>query len=52
MITVLSIAALPRLVNNTDLVRFLKTTLARPSFAACIEGERKALASLGLTYAL
>ncbi len=42
----------PDAARYPNLVRFLKATLARPSFAACIEGERKALASLGLTYAL
>jgi len=35
-----------------NLVRFLKTTLARPSFAACVAHEQKALASTGLKYAL
>lgn len=35
-----------------NLVRFLKATLARPGFAACIKGELKVLAPLGLTYAL
>ena len=35
-----------------NLVRFLKTTLARPSFAACIAQELKALAPTGLKYAL
>lgn len=35
-----------------NLVRFLKATLARPSFAACIAEERKALSKLGIEYAL
>jgi glutathione S-transferase len=35
-----------------NLVRFLKTTLARPSFAACVAHELKALAPTGLKYAL
>ncbi len=35
-----------------NLVRFLKTTHARPSFAACITEERKMLERLGLKYAL
>jgi len=34
------------------LSRFLKTVLARPSFAACIAQEQKAVAPLGLTFAL
>ena len=35
-----------------NLVRFLKTTLARPSFAACVAQELKVLAPTGLKYAL
>jgi glutathione S-transferase len=35
-----------------NLVRFLKTTLARPSFATCVAQELKALAPTGLKYAL
>jgi glutathione S-transferase len=35
-----------------NLVRFLKATLARPSFAACIAQEQKILAPLGVKYAL
>jgi glutathione S-transferase len=35
-----------------NLSRFLKTVLARPSFAACIAHEKKAVAPLGLTFAL
>lgn len=35
-----------------NLVRFLKTVLARPSFAACVTHECKILAPLGLKYAL
>jgi glutathione S-transferase len=35
-----------------NLVRFLKATLARPSFAACVAHELKALAPTGLKYAL
>jgi glutathione S-transferase len=35
-----------------NLSRFLKTVIARPSFAACIAHEKKAVAPLGLTFAL
>jgi glutathione S-transferase len=35
-----------------NLLRFLKATHARPSFAACIAEERKMLERLGLKYAL
>ena len=35
-----------------NLVRFLKITLARPSFATCVAQELKALAPTGLKYAL
>ncbi len=42
----------PDTARYPNLVRFLRATLARPSFATCIESERKALASLGLDYAL
>jgi glutathione S-transferase len=35
-----------------NLTRLLKTVLARPSFAACIAQEQKAVAPLGLTFAL
>ena len=35
-----------------NLTRFLKATLARPSFADCVIHEKKILAPLGLKYAL
>ena len=37
--------------RHPNLVRFLKAMHARPSFAACIEEERKMLTPLGLKYA-
>ncbi len=42
----------PDAARYPNLVRFLRSMHSRPSFAACIQGEQKALASLGLTYAL
>ena len=42
----------PDAATYPNLVRFLKETLARPSFAACIGQEQKVLASTGIKYAL
>ena len=42
----------PDAATYPNLVRFLKETLGRPSFSACIAQERKVLAPTGLTYAL
>lgn len=42
----------PDAATYPNLVRFLKETLARPSFAASIAQERKVLAPTGLAYAL
>jgi glutathione S-transferase len=41
----------PDAARHPNLVRFLKAMHARPSFAACIEEEKKLLAPLGLAYA-
>lgn len=42
----------PDAAKFPNLSRFLKTVLARPSFAACIAHELKVVAPLGLKYAL
>ena len=42
----------PDAATYPTLSRFLKNVLARPSFAACIAQEQKAVAPLGLTFAL
>jgi len=42
----------PDAAKYPNLTRFLKTVIARPSFAACIAHEQKAVAPLGLTFAL
>lgn len=41
----------PDAARYPNLVRFLKATHARPSFAACIDEERKLLSRLNLPYA-
>ena len=41
----------PDPARHPNLVKFLKATHARPSFAACIAEERKMLTSLGIPYA-
>lgn len=41
----------PDTSRHPNLVRFLKTMHARPSFAVCIEEEKKILAPLGIKYA-
>jgi hypothetical protein len=42
----------PDTTTYPNLSRFLKETLARPSFAASIAQERKVLSATGLAYAL